>query len=92
MIGDEFNGCEHYSTFTLPPGSFAFAMHVAYVEIDIETGHVQVKDFTAVHDVGNLINPMIVNGQIHGGIVQGFGEAMLEGISYAEDGLSLIHI
>ena len=86
MMGDEFNGCEHYSTFTLPPGSFAFAMHVAYVEIDIETGHVQVKDFTAVHDVGNLINPMIVNGQIHGGIVQGFGEAMLEGISYAEDG------
>ena len=86
QLGDQFEGCEHYSTFTLPPGSFAFAMHVAYVEIDPETGRLNLKDFTAVHDVGNLINPMIVEGQIHGGIVQGLGEAMLEGISYADDG------
>ena len=46
----------------------------------------RVRDFVAVHDVGNLINPLIVVGQIHGGVVQGFGEAMCEAVSYADDG------
>ncbi len=86
LAGAPGDGFEHYSTFTLPPGSFAFAAHIAYVEVDRETGAVDVRDFVAVHDVGNLINPMIVEGQIHGGVVQGFGEAMLEGVSYAQDG------
>ena len=76
----------HYSTYTLPPGSFAFATHIAYVEIDPDSGDVRVRDFVAVHDVGNLINPVIVEGQIHGGVVQGFGEAMCEAVSYADDG------
>ncbi len=86
LAGSPGGGFEHYSTYTLPPGSFAFAAHVAYVEIDPDTGAPDVRDFVAVHDVGNLINPMIVEGQIHGGVVQGFGEAMLEHVSYAGDG------
>ena len=86
LAGSPTGGFEHYSTYTLPPGSFAFAAHVAYVEIDPDTGAPGVRDFVAVHDVGNLINPMIVEGQIHGGVVQGFGEAMLEHVSYAGDG------
>ena len=86
LAGTSEGGLRHYATFTLPPGSFAFAAHIAYVEIDRESGAVHVRDFTAVHDVGNLINPMIVEGQIHGGVAQGFGEALTEAVTYAEDG------
>ena len=86
LAGSADGGFRHYSTYTLPPGSFAFAAHFAYVEIDPDSGAVHVRDFAAVHDVGNLINPPIVVGQIHGGVVQGFGEAMLEAVSYADDG------
>ena len=86
LAGSADGGFRHYSTFTLPPGSFAFATHIAYVEIDADSGAVNVRDFIAVHDVGNLINPVIVEGQIHGGVVQGFGEAMCEAVSYADDG------
>ena len=86
LVGGADGGFRHYSTFTLPPGSFAFAAHIAYVEIDPDSGAVDVRDFVAVHDVGNLINPLIVEGQIHGGVAQGFGEAMCEAVSYAEDG------
>ena len=86
MAGSADGGFRHYSTFTLPPGSFAFAAHIAYVEIDRDSGDVRVRDFVAVHDVGNLVNPPIVEGQIHGGVAQGFGEAMCEAVSYAGDG------
>ena len=86
MAGSADGGFRHYSTYTLPPGSFAFATHIAYVEIDPDSGDVRIRDFVAVHDVGNLINPVIVEGQIHGGVVQGFGEAMCEAVSYADDG------
>jgi len=67
--------------FTFPSG-----VHIAEVEIDMETGHVHVDRWTAVDDFGVLINPMIVEGQIHGGIVQGIGQAMLEGAVYDSNG------
>ena len=86
LAGEGDGGFLHYSTFTLPPGSFAFATHIAYVEIDPDSGAVNLRDFVAVHDVGNLVNPPIVEGQIHGGVVQGLGEAMFEEVSYADDG------
>ena len=86
LAGDADAGLRHYAVFTLPPGSFAFAAHLAYVEIDRESGAVQVRDFAAVHDVGALINPLIVHGQIHGGVAQGFGEALTEAVTYAGDG------
>ena len=54
--------------------------------MDIETGKVKLNRFIAVDDVGNVINPMIVEGQIHGGLAQGIGQAMLEGVQYDTEG------
>ncbi len=66
--------------FTFPGGS-----HICEVEIDPDTGVTQVVRFTAVDDVGRVINPMIVEGQVQGGIVQGIGQALLENCVYSED-------
>jgi carbon-monoxide dehydrogenase large subunit len=63
--------------FTFPGGC-----HICEVEIDAETGHVEVINFTAVDDVGRVINPMIVEGQIQGGVAQGIGQALLEHAVY----------
>ncbi|HEY9026022.1 MAG TPA: xanthine dehydrogenase family protein molybdopterin-binding subunit, partial [Burkholderiaceae bacterium] len=65
------------TNFTYPAGSY-----VCEVEVDPETGRVRVDRFTAVDDFGNIVNPMIVQGQVHGGIAQGLGQAMLEGCVY----------
>jgi aerobic carbon-monoxide dehydrogenase large subunit len=65
-----------------PPGTFSNACHVAIVEVDPETGHVALEKFLAAEDAGRIINPMIVDGQIHGGIAQGIGNALLEEIVY----------
>jgi len=65
------------TNFTYPAGSY-----VCEVEVDPETGRVRVDRFTAVDDFGNIVNPMIVQGQVHGGIAQGLGQAMLEGCRY----------
>jgi carbon-monoxide dehydrogenase large subunit len=66
--------------------TFPFGTHVAVVEIDDETGEVDLVRYIAVDDVGNKINPMIVDGQLHGGIAQGVGQALWEGAIYKEDG------
>jgi carbon-monoxide dehydrogenase large subunit len=66
--------------FTYPGGT-----HICEVEIDPETGTVQVVNFTAADDVGRVINPMIVEGQVHGGVAQGIGQALLERCVYDED-------
>lgn len=70
------------------PGNFTYpaGTHICEVEIDPETGVVTIDRFTAVDDFGNIINPMIVEGQVHGGIAQGIGQAMLEGCVYDSDG------
>ena len=69
-----------------PPGTFSNACHVAVVEVDIETGGVKIERFMVVEDAGRLINPMIVDGQIHGGVAQGIANALLEEIIYDERG------
>jgi aerobic carbon-monoxide dehydrogenase large subunit len=69
-----------------PPGTFSNACHVATVEVDIETGHVKVEKFVVAEDAGRIINPMIADGQVHGGIAQGIGNALLEEIIYDESG------
>ena len=69
------------TNFTFPSG-----VHICEVEIDPETGATRIDRWTAVDDFGTLINPMIVEGQVHGGIAQGVGQAMLEGAVYNEDG------
>jgi carbon-monoxide dehydrogenase large subunit len=63
--------------FTFPSGA-----HIAEIEIDPETGHVAIVNFTASDDFGRIVNPMIVAGQVHGGLAQGIGQALLEGCVY----------
>ncbi len=65
------------ANFTFPAGC-----HIAEVEVDPETGHTTVVQFVAADDFGNIINPMIVEGQVHGGVAQGIGQALLEGCRY----------
>lgn len=61
-------------------------MHICELEIDPETGVTTIEKWTAVDDFGVLINPMIVEGQVHGGIAQGIGQALLEGTDYDASG------
>ena len=56
------------------------------VEVDKETGNAEITRFVAVDDCGRQINPLLVQGQVHGGIAQGIGQAMVEGVEYSEDG------
>jgi aerobic carbon-monoxide dehydrogenase large subunit len=69
------------ANFTFPAGCY-----IAEVEIDPETGKTEIAQFVAADDFGNIINPMIVEGQVHGGIAQGIGQALLEGVHYSADG------
>jgi carbon-monoxide dehydrogenase large subunit len=69
------------TNFTFPAG-----VHIAEVEVDPDTGVTTVVNWTAVDDFGVVINPMIVEGQVHGGIAQGIGQAMLEGVVYDKEG------
>ena len=67
--------------FTFPGGT-----HVVEVEVDPETGVVRLAEVVAADDVGRVINPMIVDGQMHGGLAQGIGQALLEGVVYDDGG------
>ncbi len=66
--------------------TFPFGTHICMVEIDKETGQVEVKRMIAVDDCGRQINPMLVEGQVHGGLAQGIGQAMWEEVIYGDDG------
>jgi aerobic carbon-monoxide dehydrogenase large subunit len=63
-------------------GGFPYGSHVCEVEVDVETGAVQIVGYAAVDDVGRAVNPMILHGQTHGGVAQGVGQALLEAIHY----------
>ena len=69
-----------------PPGTFSNACHVAMVEVDPETGCVKIERYLVAEDAGRIINPMIADGQVHGGVAQGIGNALLEEIIYDESG------
>jgi carbon-monoxide dehydrogenase large subunit len=69
-----------------PAGTFSNACHVAMVEVDVETGGVRIEKFLVAEDAGRLINPMIADGQIHGGVAQGIANALLEEIVYDDTG------
>jgi aerobic carbon-monoxide dehydrogenase large subunit len=70
-----------------PPGpTFSGAVHVAVVEHDAETGRVTIARYVVVEDCGPLLNPMLVDGQIHGAVAQGIGEALLESLVYDDEG------
>ena len=70
--------------------SFPAGAHVCEVEVDPETGTVEIVRYTAVDDFGTLVNPMIVEGQVHGGLAHGIGQALLEGCVYDEDSGQLV--
>jgi len=74
------------SSFDPPNFVFPFGTHICVVEVDEETGAVDLLKYVAVDDCGNQVNPMIVEGQVHGGIVQGVAQALFEEASYDEDG------
>ena len=75
------------STFYDPPNfTYPFGSHFALVEIDPETGHVDLKRYVAIDDCGPQINPVIVEGQVHGGVVQGVGQALWEEAVYDDNG------
>jgi aerobic carbon-monoxide dehydrogenase large subunit len=67
----------------------AFSAHVAVVEVDPDSGEIKIVRYAAVHDCGRIINPLLVRGQVHGGIVQGIGQALWEGMVYSPEGQPL---
>jgi carbon-monoxide dehydrogenase large subunit len=69
-----------------PLGTFSNACHIAVVEVDVETGRVRLERFLVAEDAGRLINPMIADGQVHGGVAQGIANALFEEIIYDESG------
>lgn len=76
------------SDATIDPENFSYphGTHLALVEVDTETGEVDLLDYVAVDDVGNVVNPQIVEGQVHGGLAQGIGQALLEEAVYDDMG------
>ena len=75
-------GFTETSAFTAPAVTFPNGCHVCEVEIDEETGAVRIVRHTVVDDVGTMVNPMLVEGQIHGGVVQGLGQGLFEELTY----------
>jgi aerobic carbon-monoxide dehydrogenase large subunit len=84
------NGMEPFldeTTYYDPPNcTFPFGTHICVVEVDKDSGEVDLKRYVAVDDVGNVVNPLIVDGQFHGGIAQGLAQALYEGAQYDENG------
>jgi carbon-monoxide dehydrogenase large subunit len=87
---DTPDGMEPYldetAYYDTPNCTWPFGTHIALVEVDEETGEIELKRYVAVDDVGKKINPMIVDGQLHGGIAQGVGQALWERAVYSDDG------
>ncbi len=83
---DVDGGLEAHTSFSPGNATWPFGTHIALVEVDPETGNVELLEYHGVDDCGEVINPMIVNGQIHGGIAQGIGQAMFEEAIYDADG------
>jgi carbon-monoxide dehydrogenase large subunit len=77
---------EASSHFDPPNFTFPFGTHVAVVEVDTDTGRVELRAYIAVDDCGNQVNPLIVEGQVHGGVVQGIAQALFEEALYDDDG------
>ena len=82
-------GMEATNYYDPPNLTFPFGKYICVVDIDRGTGEVTVRHFLTVDDCGNIINPMIVQGQIHGGFTQGIGPALFEEMTYDKDGNNL---
>ena len=87
FVGADLEPCLKETSFYDPTNfTFPAGCHICEVEVDIETGKTEIVNWTAVDDFGTIINPMIVEGQVHGGIAQGVGQAMMEGVVYSAEG------
>jgi carbon-monoxide dehydrogenase large subunit len=78
-------GLEHTAHFTPPQAAYCSGTHVAEVEVDLGTGAVAILGYSVAHDCGNVINPLIVDGQVQGGVAHGIGNALLEWMKYDEN-------
>jgi len=78
-------GLEAVAYFDPPNLVWPFGAHIAVVEVDPETGHVELQKYVAVDDCGNIINPMIVDGQLHGGVAQSIAQALYEEVVYDDE-------
>jgi carbon-monoxide dehydrogenase large subunit len=79
-------GLEATEYFRPPQLVYPFGAHVAVVEVDRDTGRVRLRDFTSVDDCGVRVSPLLVDGQVHGGIAQGVAQSLLEEVVYSADG------
>jgi aerobic carbon-monoxide dehydrogenase large subunit len=79
-------GLEETYYYEPPTVTWSYAMHAAIVDVDVKLGRIKIDKYAIVHDCGVVVNPMLVEGQIHGGTVQGLGGALLEEFSYDPDG------
>ena len=79
-------GLEATNYYDPPEMTYPFGSYIVITEVDRETGEVDFEKFVAVDDCGNRINPMIIEGQIHGGLAQGIGTAMMEHVTYDDNG------
>jgi carbon-monoxide dehydrogenase large subunit len=82
-------GLQETTVLDPPDWTYPFGAHVAVVEVDTETGRVEIVRYVAVDDCGTVINPMLVDGQVHGGVAQGIGQALYEEAVYDGEGLLL---
>ena len=83
---NEEPGLEFLSFYDPTNFTFPFGAHICVVEVDKDTGEVKIAKYYAVDDIGNVVNPMIVDGQIHGGVAHGIGQALYEGAVYDDSG------
>ena len=79
-------GLEFFSDFTLPDYGYPYGGLIVQAEVDRETGQVKLLRCVGVNDCGKIINPKLVEGQIHGGLAQGIGQALTEHVTYTPDG------
>ena len=86
---DGFESLDVNIVVETPPSAFPNGCHICEVELDPETGMIAVDRYTAVSDFGTIVNPMLVEGQIHGGVTQGLGQAMMEEVVLDADGQCL---
>lgn len=86
MPDDLAPGLEERATYDPPGIAYSYATHAAAVAIDVDTGVVELEGYWVVHDCGTVVNPMIAEGQIQGGVAQGIGLALYEDVDYQDDG------
>jgi carbon-monoxide dehydrogenase large subunit len=82
-------GLDFQGNHVLGKSPYAFGAHVAVVEVSRETGHIKILRYVGIHDAGTIVNPMLAEGQVHGAVAQGIGQALFEDMAYSPEGQPL---